>query len=286
MDSDIERIVNVKIISLLKRMSAEFELIFPDVFNYKDINKYINNLEKDKETFEAFRTKTIKTLERVPEASHNTKRYSYKFLVDIVLFDGLMEFKLLEVETRSTKKTIVEYLRNLKLLFNMTTNEKLLKDYVENELNTKKSSENKKQVCKNKCKNTIKNVDTIDANMINTFMSFASHATSSKGAPSQNLLSSILGGLTNQGDPMALIGSVIQNTDIMKLAEEITQELDPADLSPENLINVITNPSSANSNGLLVKINNKISDKINNGNVDKDALEKQARDIVNTITKK
>jgi hypothetical protein len=94
-----------------------------------------------------------------------------------------------------------------------------------------------------------------------------------------------LGNLGNLGGIENLMSSLMNNTDIMNIANEISNEMKTSTLNPMDLMSGLMSGNLENSefSNLMTKIKNSVDSKINNGEINKEQLENQAKDIFDKV---
>jgi hypothetical protein len=81
-----------------------------------------------------------------------------------------------------------------------------------------------------------------------------------------------------------LLGTLMGNKDIVNMATELTKDLQESNLDPMTLMgSLMGGTPNAELNKLVNSITTKLEKKISSGEINKDELEKQARDMMSVI---
>jgi hypothetical protein len=81
-----------------------------------------------------------------------------------------------------------------------------------------------------------------------------------------------------------MFGSFLGNPNILQMATELSQDIQNQNIDPMSLLtSIMSGRPSPQMNNILNKMTSQIEEKINNGEIDKQELEKQAMTIMNTI---
>lgn len=95
------------------------------------------------------------------------------------------------------------------------------------------------------------------------------------------LLSGGLGDLNGLGN---IFQSLMSNNEIMNIATDLSKDIKEENIDPMSLLSsIMSGKPNDKLNKLVSNITNKIETKINNGEIDKDALEQQAQSIMNSV---
>jgi hypothetical protein len=81
--------------------------------------------------------------------------------------------------------------------------------------------------------------------------------------------------------------SLMANNDIMNIASDLSKDIKNENIDPMSLLtSLMSGQPNDKLNKLVTNITNKIETKINNGEIDKDLLEKQAENIMSSVQNK
>jgi len=278
-----------ELIDTLNCFINEVELIFEYVDNVEDLRKYINRLIENKEHLQKFIKDSLDNLKEHEEQIYNIisckkkiKSSEFDFLDNIILFDHLLKFSVFKNENKNTKKTIVKYIYtiytscfilNFGLVSNINNggsikqNDLLL--FVSNLTNKLKTQENSKTNQLQKVSNPIGTNKTSKTNEADLSMI------------GSQILSGGLGDLNGLGN---IFQSLMSNNEIMNIATDLSKDIKEENIDPMTLLSsIMSGKPNEKLNRLVSNITNKIESKINNGEIDKDALEQQAQTIMNTV---
>ena len=80
--------------------------------------------------------------------------------------------------------------------------------------------------------------------------------------------------------------SLLGNKEILNIATDISQKMHSQQLNPMSMLSSLMSGDIENSQlqGLVEEIQQKVEDKINSGEINKDSLEDQAKNIMGTIS--
>lgn len=280
-----------ELIDTLNCFMNELELVFEYVNNIDDLRKYIRVLTENKQELQKFIKDCLDILKDNEEKIYNVisskkkiKSSEFDFLDNIILFDDLLKFSVFKHENKNTKKTIVRYIYTIYtscfiLNFGLVSNTKdggFIKEddllsFVSNLTNKLKIKE-ESQVEKNSSL-PIKHHSDIKTNFTNDDLDF--------NKVGSQLLSGGLGDLNGLGN---IFQSLMSNNEIMNIATDLSKDIKEENIDPMSLLSsIMSGKPNDKLNKLVSNITNKIETKINNGEIDKDALEQQAQSIMNSV---
>ena len=264
----------------------EIELVFEYVKNINQLNKYVNELKTNRETFLNFIKESLNVLsiyeDKIYKINNTNKLKSidFEFLNKITLFNNMLNFSVFKDENKSTKKNIVKYIYTIYissfiLNFGIVNTNGFLKEddlmgFV-NDLTDKlqKIEDNKLEKINKKNKKT-------------------AHQNSTS-FPTGDLL----GNLGNLTDPSSLnnlngiFQSLMSNNEIMSIATDLSKDIRDENIDPMSLLSsIMSGKPNDKLNKLVSNITNKIETKIENGEINKDILEEQAKSIMESLQKK
>lgn len=182
-----------------------------------------------------------------------TKTSDLEFLDTLVLFEDSIQMKLFSIENKNTKISLVNYLSSMYMAssfgsFGIGGNfdmEELSKELTKFVETIKEKAELTKPV--------------------------QPRANSSNRADGTNGM----GGLLN---------SIMANSDIMSMAADLTQDLQNQNVDPLSLMSsLMSGQPNSQIDSLVSRITNKIEQKLSSGELNKDALERQAETIMSAV---
>jgi hypothetical protein len=253
------------------------------------IRDYIKNIDIDNEEFRKFLEYTTHHLgifqpkiSAVLFSEKKIKSDYYNFLNNIILFNNILNFRVFENESKNTKKSIIKYLYSIYMstvFLYQTMSSK------ETELNEDDN------LLTNKLTEFIKKIQ-IDAEtaLKDEDIKTKPHSSKSKKHLKIPKLSqsnpNLLEGLSGEGDIGNIMESILGNKEILNIASEISQKMQSENLNPMSMLSSLMTGNIENTplQGLVSEIQQKVETKINNGEINKEQLENQAKNIMGTIT--
>ena len=234
-------------------------------FNYTNtqLKVYIENIKSNTDDMNIFVNKTHLHLHQFEKemsvilfSNKKIRTPAYNFMDNIVLFEDSEEpLQLLTFtnENKNTKKSFLKYIYNIYMscfFINMNQN----KGHIDNELTEFISK-------------------IISESQIPTVTQELEHY------PDPHIETIGIKGL---GDLNSLMSSIMGNTDIMNIANEISAEMSNETINPMDLM---ANLMSGNMNNgplgiLMNKIQTSVDAKITNGEINQSVLEEQAKNII------
>ena len=221
-----ELLKNVRL--LISEISLSFDYIDKELIN--NIENYIKIIESNEDEYKKFTSLTLNNLEKYENklsgALFTTKKLKsnyYDFLNEIILFDKL-NFSIFKNESKNTKKSFIQYIYNIYLscLFLLkfdSINNKNLSDYME-------------KIYKN-AENAISNENIKHSTKENIKLKRRNALTPDDILPFQLNRSSGGESLTNQINPL---NELMNNKELMNIANDITQSLNEKQINPMNLL--------------------------------------------------
>jgi hypothetical protein len=266
---DFKAFAKQNLIKTVNDFFNELGLSFEDkLSNLPSIKKHFKLVCKESHSadFDKFVQSTIQTLHPCAEninqiicSQRKIKTHQYEFLKNIHLrfhSDLGVDFNVFTSESKSTKKTLVQYLYTMLMLCNL---------YNSAELNI--------------------NIPPEQLQAIGDLFSKkpATPPPKDVGSNSRRHISKKLA--DNPMDSISsLMDSVMANPDIVNIAKEISVDIQSQNIDPMSMINgLMSGKPSAQLEGLISKIGSKIDQKINSGEIDSNVLEQQAVNILNNV---
>jgi transcriptional regulator NrdR family protein len=251
--------------NFLRELDISFDYINKDII--RNIKKRVDATEDNDILFKALYEEILSNLNGYDNyfkiINKKVKTKDMLFLNDIVLLK--LHFNVFDSESKNTKKTLVKYLDEfftvstfLKNVNNLgNDNETMfneIKKMVEQLIipNTEKSEPNVDEIIKNF--DHINNFDQIN--------------------------------ITTDNPIFSQLNELIQNKDIMSIANELTSEIHSSDLDPMSIMSSLMSGNLQDNklNNLISSIGEKITKKLNDGDIDKDMLEQHASKFLNNIS--
>jgi hypothetical protein len=252
-----------ELVKTINSLINEIDLVFDyvDKSVVKKLQEFVKNLPIDNnmQNFTDVTLPIIKKYESqislIVTSKQKIKTADFEFLNQIVLFDDILPFSVFNDENKNTKKTIVNYIYNIYmslfiLQFGSTRDES--NDNFTNEL----------------------------SNFITTLQTQIQPKAEVKikqkrqQRPLQNSNSGLEG----------IFESLLSNGEIMNIATDLSNDIQMQNIDPMTLLSsVMSGKPNKQLQKLVSNITGKIERKINNGEIDKNMLEQQAKSIIDTV---
>lgn len=267
--------IKIELFRNIESLVNEIELSF-DSINVDHINKYIKELKNDKTDINIFVKDTYthlheyeKQLSLILFSNQKIRTPEYKFVDGIQLFKKddthLLNFSIFSKENKNTKKSLLKYIYNIYMscfFLQSTGSSNELSNFIANI--TKYSHPEPP-------------VEYIEE------ISIPSTLPDIKGPDIKGL--SDMKGLPDLGGLEGLMSSLMNNSDIMSIANEISNDMKNQTLNPMELMASMMsgNITDGPLGNLMSKIQSSVDSKINNGEINQADLEKQAHNIINKV---
>lgn len=303
MDKLIKNELFKNVDSLLNELDLTMDYLDPQII--PSIKAYIKSIDSNKDEFNSFLEYTTQHLgsyeSKISAVLFSNKKIKsdyYNFLDNITLFSNILSFKVFDKESKNTKKGLIKYLYSIYMSCVFLYQSQSLTQNVKNEENNNKSDDevdlltNKLSEFVDKIKKeaeTALKEEDIKTSKSHTRRHARRNAISvghsNLSGPDPSLLSS-LGGAENMGEIGNIMQSVLGNKDILDIATDISHKMHSENLNPMSMLSSLMTGNIENTplQGLVEEIQQKVESKINNGEIDKEKLEDQAKNIMGTIT--
>lgn len=246
-------------------MVNEFDLVFDYVnkATIKKLKSYIKKLENDAVFYNKETLKFIKDMEnfsdnlyKINVGDTKLKSQQFDFLNELVLFDGILEFKIFKDENKNTKKTLVNYLYTMYMSSNLVNLD-------------------------------FNNIDSVDAltSQLRTFVDEMKEKTEKDELMAQKKDEKNKPKVKqNVGNVNDVFSNLLGNKDIMNIATDMAKDLQNQNINPMSLMSsLLTGKVDKRLDSIINKITNTLEEKVSTGEINKDALEQQANDILNMV---
>ena len=254
------------------------------------IRNYMKTIESDKDEYTQFLQYTTQHLgvyeskiSAILFSNKKVKSDYYNFLSNISLFSNILNFRVFENESKNTKKGLIKYIYSIymsSVFLSQTqdTQSPLETTSDETELLTTKLAEFVNKIQK-EAETTLKDDDIKSSSKSKR----RNVSTKLNGTSSDSLGS--LGSLGNL-DMSSIMESLLGNKEILNIATDISQKMHSQQLNPMSMLSSLMSGNIENSplQGLVEEIQQKVEAKINSGEIDKDKLEDQAKNIMGSIS--
>lgn len=206
-------------------------------------------------------------------ATTKIRRAAYDFLDKVSLFsdDCPLHFSVFCDENKNTKMTIVKYIYNIYMTCYLlhfgidNTSTKQFIDYLNDLKSRLAASTASKKV-------SIDAIDALDTNVDNLDFSLPTTVPTVPPGPD-------VGNLGN------LFESLMGNREIMSIAEDLSRDIQNENLDPMSLLtSLMSGKPDSTIQRLVTNISGKIEAKIQNGEIDKDLLERQTQSILKNVS--
>lgn len=248
------------------------------------IKKYIQTIKKDETCYKSFLEYTVVHLKEyetqisgVLFSKKKIKSEYYNFLNDITLFNNILHFKVFSEESKNTKKDLIKYIYSTYMscvLLSQTdiqTKSDLSNRLTEFVTNIQQTADSIKQE-NIKVDNKIKNAMIVDNKMQDIFKQFQDSPTTQQQLP--------------QGDFGGLMQSILGNKEILDIATDISKKMQSSQMNPMAMLSSLMSGNIENSplQGLVEEIQQKVESKITSGEINKEALENQAKSVMESVS--
>lgn len=270
------KLIKDELFKNIEKFMNEIDLTmdYLDKNTVSSITKYMNKLVKNEILFNEFVEYTalhLKTFEAqissVLFSNKKIKRDYYNFLNGVTLFNNILKFRVFENESKNTKKDLIKYLYSIYMscvfLNGELTSESFLNDKLKEFVLT----------IENEAKTALNENDIKKPKERVVPQPTVTHPTS---IPS----------FTGMGDMGNIMESILGNKEILNIASDISQKMQNQQMNPMDMLSALMSGNIENSplQGLVAEIQEKVDMKINNGEIDKENLENQAKDIMGSIS--
>lgn len=267
--TDIKSKMKEEFLRIVTQMTTEFDLAFDfvDKKSIDQLEKYKARLEKETQYFEE-QVKSFVDLVRpykeqlahIASAS-KVKSSEYDFLNNLKLFEDILDFSLFKDENKNTKRSIVKYINSMYLSGT----------FLALSLDSNNDTEGKGfESLSSELTSFIQAIQEKKPPIVPKRDQQVSKQVSSRQLESQGLDS--------------IINTMFANPDIMKMATELSQDLQEQQIDPMTIMSsLMSGRPDPQMNNLINNLTAKIENGINSGNIDKDALQRQAAEMMNAI---
>jgi hypothetical protein len=273
-------LIKVELFKNIDSFVNEIDLTM-DIKNIEKLKLYIEGIKSNSDDFDKFILYTHDHLQKyeveLSSILFSKKKINssyYVFLNDVKLFDNLLDFNIFKDEVKNTKKDFVKYLYNIYMstVFIKSTGEEASTELnafinkIKDEANSLKESDIKQEKVK--------------------FNSERRNAIVEPEFDMSKLMSSMSGVGAGMGNGMdSLMTSILKNSDILNIATDISKNMQDQNMNPMTMLSSLMSGNITNSplQGLVESIQEKIGDKIDSGQIDRNELESQAQSIMNSL---
>jgi hypothetical protein len=266
--SEMRMLIKNEYIKTIKDMINEVELAFDyvKVETLNKIKKYVKGLEKDdknlimsmKETNEVLSKHTDKINKVL--SGDKIKTIDLKFMSDIVLFEKTLKFSLFSNENKNTKRVLIKYLDSLNSVSKFTELDSASFD-LNNFINSLKGK-------------------VVESNSV------SSKNVIKRRHNKQNGNNNLLGNLPDMQGMDEIFGSLMGNPEIMNMAKDVSENIKNQNIDPMQLLtSLLSGKPNKKVESLVNNISSTIERKIESGQIDKDVLERQAANIMSSVSK-
>jgi len=277
----MDNLIKQELFKAVKSFLNELELTmdYLDAQIIPSIRLYMKQVDEDTEEFKKFVEYTSQHLgchqskfSVILFSEQKVRSNYYNFLSSITLFGNILNFRVFENESKNTKKDIIKYLYSIYMssVFLSQTNT------VENE---------HVDVLKDKLTEFVQNIQKEAESVL-----IRDEASSKKTRKVKRNTSSSHNAPPlipeNMGEIGNIMDSILGNKDILNIATDISKKMQSQKLDPMTMLSSLMSGNIENSplQGLVEEIQQKVENKINSGEIDKEQLENQAKSIMNSIT--
>jgi hypothetical protein len=270
------------------------------------IRNYMKTIDSDKEEYTKFLEYTTQHLgtheskiSAILFSNKKVKSDYYNFLNGITLFSNILNFRVFENESKNTKKGLIKYVYSIYM-------SSILLHQIQSQETSQETSQEGNQdeadVLSHKLAEFVDKIQKEAETALKEEDIKVSKPSSSSKHKRRNAVSyghsdlnhpdilSNLGNLANLGggggDLSNIMESLLGNKEILNIATDISQKMHSQQLNPMSMLSSLMSGDIENSplQSLVEEIQQKVEDKINSGEINKDSLEDQAKNIMGTIS--
>lgn len=234
----------------------------------QSLQSYVSRLNTDDALVHAQLADLYSTLEPyraqlslVCEGKHKVKKGDLVFMDSITLFENQLAMKQFAHENRNTKIVLIKYMYTMFMtgMFVHAHDNNSIEGLLENMSAFLENVQNKH--------------DRATAN--------AEASTSKQGAKKRHT--------SSRKNPMdeinGLVGQLLENPEMASIANDISKELMDKKVDPKRLLtSLMSGKPDRQLTGLVESISTKLDAKMQSGEIDKEALESQAQDILGAVS--
>jgi hypothetical protein len=259
--------------------------------NKEEYNKFTNDTLIKLREYE-------KNISYIMMSKKKLRGVDYEFLNNLVLFEGLLDFKIFNDENKNTKRSICTYLYNIYMTISVLNmggggggivGEEFI-DFVKN-LQKRMEDEVLKEEQRTQSARGVENIkgeyDERDAminmkdQMLNKLGDFKSNNDFG------NKLNQMMGdkGILDRAKKKAsgfnnIFENLMGNSGILSMATELSKNIQEENIDPMSILSsMMSGKPDETVQRLIQNISGKLEEKINNGEIDKGLLEEQAKNI-------
>lgn len=253
--------IKTELLNTISSFINEIDLVFDNIDKnvISKLNDFLNSITNHDEEFNTFIDQTHSSLSQfqsnltyIMTTKQKLKTLDFSFLDDICLFQDLLHFKIFSIENKNTKRSIVKYLYNICMfcvIFKFGTSP-----------------------------------NSIPQEQILNFISLNNQQHKNDISPQKTKPKKHYTKKNSQDTMTNIFESLMSNNEIMNIATDLSKDIQSQDIDPMMILSSLMSgkPNSKIQN-LVNNITNKLEQKINNGEINKDLLEEQAKNIMNTV---
>jgi hypothetical protein len=235
---------------MVNELDLAFEYIPKDTIN--KLHKYVDKLQSNetylnsqfKEIYSALKEHDS-TLSSLLTGNEKIRNHQLDFIHDLKVFDSTLDCIVFKNENKNTKKEIAKYLATLYM---------------------------------SSC--------FLQTDLANISESLESFIKTMQRPKDENVKGSKKSRKQNSGaSNLGMFEDLFANPDIMNLANDLTKDLEEKKIEPMSLLtSILSGKPNDTLQELVSDISSKIETKINNGELDKKALEDQAKTMLNAFS--
>jgi hypothetical protein len=210
-------------------------------------------------------------MNRVCFANAKVKQHHLEFLKNVVVFD-IVNMDMFSDENKNTKITLVKYLNSMYTTCHFRHCATQVAGKMGDEEQGDKNMEQLAEEMKKMMSTLIPSDEPLQGTSSKQKPNSRPRASSSRQRLPANLGSN------------GLLQSLFSNPQLLNMANEITSDLQTQNLNPMTLLSsIVSGKPDAQLNNMIANIAKKIEDKIETGELDKQALEAQALDVMSKV---
>lgn len=263
--SQFYKVLKTQLLKLINDFTREIELSFEYIDTHKlsKLKKKLDSMNNNDIKFKDFYNNIYDVLKIYNDdgslsVGEKVKTKELEFLSNVQLFG--IHFSIFNEEKKNTKRTLINYLHEFYIVSNF--------------LKCSSNGDSTENLF-NEIHNMVK-----DLNVPNVVSTKSTNNRKKKQSEPNSILDGInMADLSNTtGIDFSPFDNLMKNNDIMSIANELSSEMSSLDIDPMSMMTSLMSGNLKDNKlgSLLSSISGKITQKINSGAIDKNALEQQA----------
>lgn len=255
----------------------ELTMDYLDKSTVSSVKRYMTSIKNNNQLFEDFVEYTathLQTFEaQISATLFSTRKIKsgyYNFLSGVTLFNGILNFRIFENESKNTKKDLIKYLYSIYMSCVF--------------LSTKNASEG---TLSSKLEDFVCKIQSEAAALKEEDVKPTKHRRNALVLDDklQDVFKGLQGNEASLGDFGNVMQSILGNTDILNIATDISQKMQSSNMNPMSMLSSLMSGNIQNSplQSLVEEIQQKVESKISSGEINKENLENQAKSLMGSL---